>query len=73
MYFYASAAAGVNFDGIKTPLAGLLSTFFIKAKAVFSNDQRSFPKSPPNCTILPSQVFNNLMLADELFAKALQS
>ena len=33
---------------------------------------KSLPKNPPNCTTWDSWVFNNFILADEPFAKALQ-
>ena len=48
-----------------------LSDFFINGKPIFSNGPRN-PKNP-NCTILDRWVFNNFILADKLFAKALQS
>ena len=50
-----------------------LSIFFIKGKTVFINCPRSLSRSPPNCTILDSWDFDNLIWADELFAKSLQS
>ena len=55
---------------LKTLLANGLSTF-IKGKPVFSNDPRSLPRTPSDCTILDSWVFDNFILADELFTKAL--
>ena len=39
-------AAAVNPNGIKTLLANGLSTFPIKDNPVFSNDNKSLPKTP---------------------------
>ena len=50
-----------------------MSTFFIKSKPVFSNGPRSLPKNIPDCTILDSGVFDNFILVDKLFVKALGS
>ena len=47
------------------------SLFFNKGKPVFSNGPRSLPNNPRDCTILDSWVFDNFILADALFAKAL--
>ena len=58
---------------IKMLLANNLSKFFIKDKTTFSNGPRSQLKSFPDCTILDSEVFDNFILVDELFAKALRS
>ena len=68
-----AAAAAVNPNGIKTLLANGLNTFPIKGDPVFSNDSKSLPKNPPDCPILCNSVFDNFILADELFAKALPS
>ena len=65
------AASVVNLDGIKTLLAKSLSKFFINGNPVFSNGPRNLARDPPNCTILGSLVFENFMLTDELFVKAL--
>ena len=46
-----------------------MSTFFIEVKQVFINGLRN----SSNCTILDSWVFDNSILSDELFAKALQN
>ena len=54
-------------------LANGLRTFFIKGKPGFSNSLRSLPENPLDCPILESWVFDYFILADELFAKALQS
>ena len=50
-----------------------LSHFFINGNPVFSNDPKSLPKNPPDCLILYNWVFDNFILADELFAKALRN
>ena len=39
----------------------------------FSNGPKSLPRNPPDYPILCNWVFNNFVLADELFAKALRS
>ena len=54
-------------------LANGLSIFFIKENPVFSNGPKSLPTNPPDCPILCNLVFDNFYLADEPFAKALQS
>ena len=66
-------AAAVNPDGIKTLLANGLSTFLIKGKPVFGNCPKTLPKNPRDCPILCNWVFDNFILADKLFAKALSS
>ena len=66
-------AAVVNLNDIKALLANGLSTFFIKGNPVFSNGPKSLPKNPPDCPILCNWVFDNFILAEELFAKALPS
>ena len=48
-------------------------TFFIKGKPVFSNGLKSIPKNPSDCPILYNGVFHYSILAEEPFAKALQS
>ena len=50
-----------------------LSTFLIKGNPDFSNGPKNLPRNPPDCSILCSWVFDNVILADELFPKALQS
>ena len=50
-----------------------LSTFFIKGNPVFSSGPKSLPENSPDCPILCKRVFDNFVLAEELFAKALQS
>ena len=54
-------------------LANGLSTFFVKAKPVFSNGLKSLPKYLLHCPILDDWVSDNSILADELFAKALRN
>ena len=54
-------------------MASGLNIFFIKGKAVFSNAPKILLKNLPDCTILCNWVFNNFVLAEELFAKVLQS
>ena len=66
-------AAAVNPNGIKTLLASVFSTFFIKGKSVFSNGLRNLLKNSLDCLILFNWVFDNFILADELFAKVLRS
>ena len=69
----ASAAdAAVNPKGINTILANALITFFIKGNPAFSNGPNNLPKYPPDCIILNNWVFDNLISADELFAKVLR-
>ena len=50
-----------------------MRTFFIEVKQVFINGLRCLPRNSSNCTILDSWVFDNSILSDELFAKALQN
>ena len=52
-------------------MANGLITFFINSNPVFSNGRRS-PRNPPDCIILDNWVFDNLIPADELFAKTLR-
>ena len=68
-----SDAAAVNPNGIKKLLANGLSTFPIKGNLVFSNCPKNLPKIPPDCLILCNCVFDNFILAEELFEKALPS
>ena len=58
---------------LKGFLANSLSTFPIKSNPVFSNGPKSLPKNPPDCTILCNSIFDNFILADEPFAKALRN
>ena len=65
-------AAAVNPNGIKKLWANGLMTFAIKGSPVFNNGPRSLLKNHPHCIILDNWVFDNLISADELFAKTLQ-
>ena len=67
------ADAAVNPNGIKTLSGNGLSTFFIISNPVFNNGPKSLPKNPPDRTISCNWVFDNFVLAEELFAKALWS
>ena len=60
-------------NGIKTLLANGLSAFLIKSNPVFHNGPKSLPGILSHCPILCSWVFDNFILADELFAKDLRS
>ena len=66
-------ATYVNPNGIKTLLANGLSSFPIKCNPVFSNGAESLPKNPLDCPMLWNWVFDSFILAEELYAKALQS
>ena len=66
----AADAPAVNPEGIKTPLANGLITFFINP--VFSNVPRSLPTNPPDCVTLDNWVFDHLMSVEKWFAKALR-
>ena len=48
----AADAAAVNHNGIETPLANGLITFFINGNPVFSNGHGSLPRNSPDCIIL---------------------
>ena len=54
-------------------LANGLSTDSIKDNPVFINDPKSLPRNPRHCPVLCNWVFDNFILADELFAKVLWS
>ena len=56
----------------KTLLVNGLSTFPINGNPVFSNCSKRLPKNPPDCPILCNLVFENFILANELFHKALR-
>ena len=45
----------------------------MKEKPVFINGPKILPKNLLDCPILDSWVFDNFILADELFAKALRN
>ena len=63
----------INPSGIKTLLANGLSTFPVKGNPIFSNGPKSLPKNPPDCPILCNCIFDNFILVEELFAKALRN
>ena len=65
--------AAVIPNGIETLLVNDLSAFPIKGKRVVSNGHKSLPKNRPDYRILCNWVFDNFILAEELFAKALWS
>ena len=60
----------VNHNGIKTLLASGLNTFFIKSNPVFSNGPKGLLKNLLDFPILFNWVFDNFLLAEELFAKS---
>ena len=60
-------------NGIKMLLAISISAFPIKCNPVFNNGLKSLHKHPPDCTILWNWVYDNFILIEELFVKALQS
>ena len=66
-------ATAVNPNGTKTLLANSLSTFPIKDNSGFGNGPKGLPKNPPDCPILCNWVFDNFVLAEKLFEKALRS
>ena len=68
----AADATAVNPKGINTLLANGVITSFINNNPAFSNGPSNLPKNHPDCIIFDNWVFDNLILADELFAKALR-
>ena len=73
LWIAASAAdsAAVNPNGIAS--FNGLSVFPIKDNSVFSNGPKSLPKNSPDCLTLCNWVFDNFILAEEFFVKALLS
>ena len=67
-----AGASAVHPNGMKRLLANVLRAFFIKGKPCLSNGLIS-PQNSPADTILGSWDFDNSILADQLFAKTLQS
>ena len=65
-------AVAVNPNG-ETLLTNGLNTFSTKGNPVFSNGCKSLPKNPHDSPILCNWVFDNFILAEELFAKDLWS
>ena len=68
---YVADPAAVNPNGIKKLSANVLSKIFIKCKPVFSDGPKSVLENYPDCPFLCNLVFDNLILAEELPAKAL--
>ena len=64
------ADAAVNSNRIKTLLPSGLSKCFITGNPAFSNGPKSLPKNRSVCLILCNRVFDNFILAEELFEKA---
>ena len=79
--YIVSDAAAVNPNGIKTLLVYGLNTFSLKEmqllvvvlKVYLKILLISLPKNPPDFPILCNWIFDDFVLADELFANALQS
>ena len=64
--------AAFNPNGIKTFLANGLSISFVKGKPVCRIGHRNLPEIPPHIPILWNWVFDNFILGDELFRRALR-
>ena len=60
-------ATAVNPKSITKFLANCLITLTIIGKLTFPNASRSIPRNPLYCIIAYNCVFDNFMLADELF------
>ena len=75
-FFWITASvadvAVINPDGTNMLIVNGLSAFPIKDKTVFSNEPRSLSRNPLKCIILDDWVFENVILANKTFAKALQ-
>ena len=69
---FVAYTAAVNPNNIKAILANGLSRFPIKGNPVFSDGPKILPRNPLDCFILRNWVFDNFILADEPFAKALR-
>ena len=65
-------AAAVNLNIIKKLLANGLSLFSFDDKPVFIRGSRGLLGNPPNCTILKSGCFYNIILADQFITKVLR-
>lgn len=50
-----------------------MSIFFDSSKPNYINSPRSLPRNPMNCAMLDIWVLDNLILANQLFTKDLQS
>ena len=68
-----AVAAAVDPNGNKTHVANGLNTFFIRGTPAFSNGPKSLPKNHLDCPIISKWGFDNSILAEETFAKHLQS
>ena len=68
----AADAAAVNPNGINTLFANGLITLFIDGNPDFNKRPNNLPKNPPDCILFDNWVFENLISADELFAKDLR-
>ena len=51
----------------------VLKSFFSKGNLVFSNDPKSLIKNSPDFLISCNWIFDNFIITDEPFAKALRS
>ena len=72
-YFYGNSKIAYLMNYIAAFSLTLLSTFFTSDKnKFFGKFITDSCKDPPNCTILDSWFFENYILTDKLFAKALQ-
>ena len=71
----ASVANAFAFNpiGTKMLIVNCLIALPIKGSPVFSKCAKSLPINSYDCTILWNWVFDNFILAEELFAKALES
>ena len=58
---------------VKSFFANGVITFLIKGKPVLSNEPKSLLRNLLDCIILDSWIFDDFILADGLFAKALQT
>ena len=65
--------AVVNPNGFKTLLACSLSTFITKGTPDSRNGPKSLPKNPSDYPILCNWVFDNFILTEKLFPKALRN
>ena len=63
----------VNLNGAKALLANFLSGLFVKGILAFRNGPRNLSRNPPDCTVLDKLAFDNFILTDEFFSKAIQS
>ena len=48
------------------------STISLKINQFFRNGRRSLPRNPPSCIFLDNWIFDNFILADQLFPKSLR-